>query len=75
MADAPPTPEVVSLMRNQAFDEIERVANLIASYARSTAEAAFRGDETTMVVHIKQVRLCCLSMLKTYKDNMGGPGG
>jgi hypothetical protein len=73
MTDAP-SPEVISLMRNQAFDEIERVANLIASYARSTAEAAFRGDETTMVVHIKQVRLCCLSMLKTYKENMGGPG-
>jgi hypothetical protein len=73
--DAPPSPELVSVLRDQAFEEIERVASLVASYARSTGEAAFRGDETTMAVHIKQLRLCCLSLIKTYKENMGGTDG
>jgi hypothetical protein len=75
MPDAPPSPELVSVLRDQAFEEIERVSNLIASYARSTGEAAFRGDETTMFVHMKQLRLCCVSLIRTYKENMGGTDG
>lgn len=70
MADAP-SPELASALRDQAFVEIERVADLVASYARSAGEAAFRGDETTMAVHIRQLRLCCVSLIKTYKE-MGG---
>jgi hypothetical protein len=72
MPDA--APELLSVLRDQSFNEIERVANLIASYARSAGEAAYRGEETTMGVHIKQLRLCCLSLIKTYKE-MGGTDG
>jgi hypothetical protein len=68
MSNEPPSPELISALRDQAFDEIERVSALAASYARSTAEAAFRGDEAMMLVHLKQLRLCCVSMIKTYKD-------
>jgi hypothetical protein len=60
--------ELRAVLRDAAFIEIERVANLAASYARSTGEAAFRGDQTTLLVHLRQVRLCCVSMIKTYKD-------
>ena len=74
MPAEPPSPELISVLRDQSFNEIERVANLIASYARSAGEAAYRGEETTMGVHIKQVRLCCLSLIKTYKE-MGGTNG
>jgi hypothetical protein len=63
-----PSAEVVAVLRDQAFIEIERVANLAASYARSTGEAAFRGDQTSVLVHMRQVRLCCVSMIQTYKD-------
>jgi hypothetical protein len=66
--------ELRVVLRDQAFDEIERVASLIASYARSAGEAAFRGDETTMGVHIRQVRLCCVSLIKTYKEMADGQG-
>jgi hypothetical protein len=59
---------VIAVLRDAAFIEIERIAGLVASYARSTGEAAFRGDETTMLVHMKQARLCLISMIKTYKD-------
>jgi hypothetical protein len=67
MADAP-SAQMISLLRNQAFEEIGRVAVLAESYVRSLEEAAFRGDDVTMLVHLKQTRLCCMSMIKTYKD-------
>jgi hypothetical protein len=66
--------ELRAVLRDQALDEIERVASLVASYARSAGEAAFRGDETTMGVHIRQLRLCCLSLIKTYKEMAGDQG-
>jgi hypothetical protein len=75
MPDQSPSPELLSVLRDQSFNEIERVAGLIASYARSAGEAAFRGDETTMGLHIRQLRLCCLSMIKTYKDFLEGTHG
>ena len=74
MNDAP-SAEVASVLRDQVFEEVERLSDLAASYSRSIGEAAFRGDEVTMVVHVKQLRLCCLSMIKTYKDLQGGGQG
>ena len=71
----PPTAEVVSVLRDLAFEAIEHQAELAVSYARSTGEAAYRGDEATMVVHMKQLRLCCIEMIKTYKDFMEARDG
>jgi len=59
--------EIASELRNQAFEEIERVALKASSYSRSISEAAYRGDDHTMVVHMKQLKSCLLSMIKTYK--------
>ena len=73
MTDAP-SPELRAVLRDLSLAEIERVASLIASYARSAGEAAFRGDETTMGVHIRQLRLCCLNLIKTYKEMAGDQG-
>jgi hypothetical protein len=70
MNDAP-SAELSAALRDQTFEEIERVSHLLASYSRSTAEAAWRGDETTMRVHLKQLRLCCISLLNTYKSMEG----
>lgn len=70
----PPSPELVSALRDQAFDEIVQVATLAESYSRSIGEAAYRGDRTTVEVHLKQLRLCCVSMIKTYKDHLNGDG-
>lgn len=68
MQDKPSSPELTSVLRDQAFEEIERVAGLAASYSRSLGEAAFRGDKATMEIHLRQLRLCVVSMIKTYKD-------
>jgi hypothetical protein len=71
MNDEPPSPDLISALRDQAFLEIEHQANMAGSYARSIAEAAYRGDELTMTVHLKQLRLCCLAMIKAHKDHLG----
>ena len=74
MPDKPASREVVSFLRNQGFDELMRDADLAASYCRSIGEAAYRGEELTVGVHIKQLRLCCLAMIKTYKVCFEGAG-
>ena len=74
MPDQPASPEVVSFLRNQGFDELMRDAEMAASYCRSIGEAAYRGEELTVGVHIKQLRLCCLAMIKTYKICFEGKG-
>jgi hypothetical protein len=61
-------------LRNQAFEEIERVSLLMASYGKSIGEAAYRGDDVTMLVHLKQARLCLISMIKTYKSYFDADG-
>jgi hypothetical protein len=76
MPDKPElSPEMISFRRNQALDEIGRVAALAGSYARSLEEAAFRGDEATLEAHLRQLRLCCVAMIKTYKDYLEGGRG
>lgn len=68
MPDETPSPELISAQRDQVFEEIERQADLAASYARSIGEAAFRGDQVTMIVHLRQLRDCLLAMFATQKD-------
>ena len=72
MQDKPSSPELILVRRDQAFDAIVETATLAESYSRSIAEAAFRGDQLTVEVHLKQLRLCCMSMIQTYKDLQGG---
>jgi len=67
-----PPPEVVPFSRDQSFDEIERVGGLLASYARSSSEAAFRGDQHTLLAALQQARLCCIYMIRMYKDGLEG---
>jgi hypothetical protein len=68
--------ELGSVLRNQAFEDIGRVAVLVESYARSIGEAAYRGDQTTVEVHLRQLRSCCIAMIKTYKDYLeAAPNG
>ena len=64
--------DLTTALRNQAFEEVERVAGLASSYSRAIGEAAYRGDDVTMLVHLKQLRFCLISMIKTYKDYFDG---
>ena len=68
----PPSSELTSALRAQAFAEIVQSATLAISYSHSLAEAAFRGDQLTVEVHLRQLRLCSSSMIQTYKDFLQG---
>jgi hypothetical protein len=64
--------EVKSLLRNQGFEELMDNADKAASYCRSIGEAAYRGDELTAGVHIRQLRAVCVAMIKTFKEDVVG---
>jgi hypothetical protein len=68
MAEKPPSAELLAVLKDQAFDEIMRVAAQAESYARSTGEAAYRGEITAGLVPLKQLRLCCIAMIETYNE-------
>jgi hypothetical protein len=74
MADAT-SADLTAGLRNQAFEEIDRVAQLAASYSRSIGEAAYRGDDHEVLVHMKQLKSCLVSMIQTYKAYFDGAGG
>jgi len=61
--------------QSMAFDEIERQADLARSYAKAAREAAHRGDRVTVLVHLKQLRLCVIAAIKTYQDFLDGQPG
>ena len=67
-------PDLNMTLRDLAFEEINRVCFLTESYSRSIAEAAFRGDEATVRMHLDQIRACVVSMIKTYKFSFEGTG-
>ncbi len=54
------------------FDEIEQLADKAASYWRSIAEAAARGEAMTIAVHLRQARLVTFhvhEIVKQFGDN------
>ncbi len=53
---------------NLRFELIEETLDLVGSYSRSGAEAAFRCDKHTTGVHLKQIRLAVIEALKTYNE-------
>jgi hypothetical protein len=68
-----PTAAALSASRNLQFEFIIEASDLAASYARSASEAAYRGDELTLGVHLRQLRLVVIESLKTFKEL--GDGG
>jgi hypothetical protein len=50
------------------LDALLELAQLIESYGRSAAEAAWRGDKVTLGVHLRQARLCLITALQTFRE-------
>jgi sorbitol-specific phosphotransferase system component IIA len=61
-------PSIASELDNLRFDAVAEYADLAASYWRSAAEAAFRGDRTTLEVHCKQLAAVTREAFKTVKE-------
>jgi hypothetical protein len=57
-----------SAVRNLIFEALCDVLDLVESYAISGREAAYRGDEITIGVHIRQIRACTIELIKLRND-------
>ena len=67
LAPAPST-AAVSVCRNLIFEGMREIFDLAGSYAFSGSEAAYRGDETTLVVHIQQLQACVIEVIRLRDD-------
>jgi hypothetical protein len=52
---------------DEKFAEIVDAAEYLASYAISIREGAFRRDRTAIALHISELRLCGIELVKAYR--------
>jgi hypothetical protein len=69
-----PADRRASAVNDLRLDLIGETIELAASYARSAAEAAWRADKVTLGVHLRQLRLCVIAAIQTFKE-LGGEVG
>jgi hypothetical protein len=72
MSDVSPCQTIASVYDADSFAAIEDFADQAASYWRSIAEAAYRGDLRTIETHCRHVRVLTLAAFSTVKD-LGAP--
>ena len=75
MSDVSPSQTMASGYDADRFAAIEDFADKAASYWRSIAEAAYRGDLRTIETHCGHVRLLTLATFSTVKGLGAGPDG
>jgi hypothetical protein len=63
-----PSPAAISVARDLSFESIIDAASLAESYARSACEAAWRGDLLTVEVSLRQLRLCVMAAIASFKS-------
>jgi hypothetical protein len=69
-----PSSEAVSAARDLAFHALMDEVEVSGSYLRSIGEAAYRGDELTVGVHLRQLRLRLIAMLSIYNAGIVANG-
>jgi hypothetical protein len=72
MSDVSPSQTIASVYDADRFAAIEDFADKAASYWRSIAEAAYRGDLRTIETHCRHVRVLTLAASSTVKG-LGAP--
>ena len=73
MSDVSPSQTIASVYDADRFAAIEDFADKAASYWRSIAEAAYRGDLRTIETHCRHVRVLTLAAFSTVKG-LGADG-
>jgi hypothetical protein len=59
--------EAIAAANDLAFESLVETGSLAESFARSLVEAAWRGDRSTVEVHLRQLRLCVLAGNDIFK--------
>jgi hypothetical protein len=65
-----PSPEAIAVGRDLVFEAIREQLDLAGSFALSAREAAFRGNAATLEIHLRQLRLCVVNAISTYKEQL-----
>jgi hypothetical protein len=75
--DASASREAIAAVRDLAFEGLVEAGSLAESYARSLTEAAWRGDRSTVEVHLRQLRACIVAAIDVFKqlDGVEAKGG
>jgi len=73
MSDVSPSQTIASVYDADRFAAIEDFADKAASYWRSIAEAAYRGDLRAIEIHCRQVRVLTPAAFSTVKG-LGADG-
>jgi hypothetical protein len=68
--DAPcgPSPDAIAAGRDLVFEGLIEAGSLAESYSRSLTEAAWRGDRSTVEVHLRQLRACVVAAIDIFKQ-------
>lgn len=61
------SPETFAAARDLAFESLIETGSLAESYARSLTEAAWRGDRSTVEIHLRQLRARVLACIDFFK--------
>ena len=62
------SPSAIAAVNDLTFAAIEEIADKAASYARSAAEAAWRGERRTLGVHLAQLHLTTIEAIRLFKS-------
>lgn len=68
LASRSASPEAVAAARDLAFEGLIETGCLAESYARCLSEAAWRGDQATVEVHLRQLRACVVTAIGVFKQ-------
>jgi hypothetical protein len=69
------SPEAIAAARDLVFEGLVETGSLAESYSRSLAEAAWRGDQSTVEVHLRQLRACVVAGIGIFKELGDEKGG
>jgi hypothetical protein len=77
LASRSASPEAIAAARDLVSEGLVETGSLAESYARSLTEAAWRGDQPTVEVHLRQLRACVFAGIDFFKrfDAVDARGG
>ena len=71
LASRSASPAAITAARNLIFEGLLEAGSLAESYLRSLTEAAWRGDQLTVEVHLRQLRACVVTSIGIFKQLVG----
>jgi hypothetical protein len=68
LASRGPSADASATARDLVFEGLVETGSPAESYSRSPSEAAWRGDRSTVEVHLRQLRACVVTSIGIFKQ-------